>query len=309
MERIVENLKTQRHRSSTRKNYYSVWRCFNQFFVRLDRKPPSWEERLTLFVAYMIDNDKKSSMIKSYISAIKAVLANDGEKLNEDRMLLNSLTSACKLKNDRVRTRLPIRKGLLSLMLKNLPDVIGHNQHYLIVLYRAMLLTAYYGLFRIGEITLSDHVIQVGNVHVGTNKKKLMFVLRSSKTHGLDKKPQIVKINATQISEQKLMRTPLINSFCPFQAMDQYITLRRSRKNDCEPFFIFKDCSPVMGQQYRKVIKKCIKHLGLQENLYSAHSTRVGRASDLFYTLNISVETIRKLGRWSSTAIYEYFRQ
>ena len=57
-----------------------------------------------------------------------------------------------------------------------------------------MFVSAYYGLLRIGKIALGLHVIKVTDVHVGVNKKKVLFVLRSSKTHVLGSKPQIVKI-------------------------------------------------------------------------------------------------------------------
>ena len=38
---IVEQLKLQRHRQSTKDNYYGIWKTFNQFFIRLDIKPTS----------------------------------------------------------------------------------------------------------------------------------------------------------------------------------------------------------------------------------------------------------------------------
>ena len=85
---------------STKRNYYSVWKNFNAFFVRLDRKPSTWENCLTLYIAYLIDNQKRSQTIRSYISAIRSVLREDGFVLNEDKFLLASLTRACKLKND-----------------------------------------------------------------------------------------------------------------------------------------------------------------------------------------------------------------
>ena len=75
------------------------------FFIRLDHKPDNLEDRLTLFVGYLVENKKKSSTVRSYILAIKSVLKDDGIDLCEDRYLLTSLTSACKYKNDRVTTR------------------------------------------------------------------------------------------------------------------------------------------------------------------------------------------------------------
>ena len=36
---IVEDLKHNQHQSSTKRNYYAVWKVFNEFFIRLDEKP------------------------------------------------------------------------------------------------------------------------------------------------------------------------------------------------------------------------------------------------------------------------------
>ena len=81
---IVDKLKWEQHRSSTKRTYYSVWKTFNQFYVQLNVQPKNWEDRLTLFVAYLINKNRKSGTIKSYVSAIRAVLMEVGEKLNED---------------------------------------------------------------------------------------------------------------------------------------------------------------------------------------------------------------------------------
>ena len=57
---IVDRLKTERVRKSTRANYYGIWRSFNEFFIKLKFiKPNSWEERLVLFAGYLADDGKK----------------------------------------------------------------------------------------------------------------------------------------------------------------------------------------------------------------------------------------------------------
>ena len=127
---IIEHLKQERHRSSTRKNYYSVSKVFNQFFIHLDIKPSTWEHRLTLFVGYLVINNRKSTTINCYVSAIKAVLANIGVVINENRFLLSALVNACKLRNDRISTKLPIRHGLTNLLLKAVSDIFT-KQPYL----------------------------------------------------------------------------------------------------------------------------------------------------------------------------------
>ena len=77
------------------------------------------------------------------------------------------------------------------------------DQPYLFILFKAMIMTAYFGLFCIGEITDSDHVIKAKDVHVGVNKDKLLFVLRSSKTHGKGIKPQQIRIAVEKTKKEQ----------------------------------------------------------------------------------------------------------
>ena len=184
-------------RDSTRQNYYGIWRSFNEFFIKLDIKPNNWEDRLVLFVGHLIHKEQKSATIRSYVSAIRAVLSDINITLNEDKFLLASITRACKRRNYWMDHRFPIHRGILKLILKATESMfINSNQSYLLVLYKALFVTAYFGLFRIGELTQSAHVVLAKDVHIGTNKKKLLFVLRSSKTHGEDSRPQTVRICA-----------------------------------------------------------------------------------------------------------------
>ena len=178
-----------------------MWKSFNNFFVQLDEKPDNWEDRITLFVGYLInDQQAKSQTVKIYVSAMKAALMDIDVEVNEDRVLLVALTKACKFRNDYVRTRLPIQKILLIELIR-LTGIhfMDQNQPYLAVLHQALFSTAYFGLFRVSEITLSpsDHIIQVTDVHMGQNKKKILFVLRSSKTHRPYAEPQMIKISSS----------------------------------------------------------------------------------------------------------------
>ena len=197
MEDIIESLKFNGHRDSTRKNYYSIWKQFNNFFIKLDSKPTEWEDRLSLFAAFLVQNGKQSSTVRSYMSALKAVLFNAGLEITENRCLLSAITRGCKLKNDVVKIRLPIQKGMLRIILRMLITIFlrgDNNQPYLPTLYRALFSTAYYGLFRVGEVTTGSHPIMAKDVHVETNKRKMLFILRSSKTHDKSNHLQSVKI-------------------------------------------------------------------------------------------------------------------
>ena len=113
IEAIVERLSAERFRSSTRETYHRMWRLFNQFFIRLDCKPKDWEQRLVLFMGFLVDAGLQSTSVKSYASAIRAVLKELKIKLEPENYLITSLTKACRLKNDVVEHRFPIHKGVL----------------------------------------------------------------------------------------------------------------------------------------------------------------------------------------------------
>ena len=279
----------------TRNNYYVIWHNFNDFFVKLDVKPDEWEDRLTLYVTYLIDQGRISTTIRCYISAIRAILREVVVELTEDKVLLASLMRACEWR-DTVSNRLPIRKGLLKFIIKALQDMFA-SQPYLKILYIALFLTTYFGLFRIGEVTESLHVVLAQNIHVGTNKNKLLFVLHISKTHNKGSKPQTIKISSETSS----------NKFCcPFWAVKQFVLIRKKFINN-KQFFIFRDRSPVTPAHFRAVLAKAIKWNKLNPLSYSSQGFRAGRSSDLL-DLGLSVETIQKLGRWKSSAVYTYLR-
>lgn len=117
--------------------------------------------------------NRKSTTIKSYISAIRAVLPYEGIELNENKVLLTSLIKACKLQNDCIKTKLPIRKGVLTIIIDSVDQMFSTPQPYLSAPYKALYSMAYFGLFRVGELTQSTHVVKAKDAHVGINKNKL----------------------------------------------------------------------------------------------------------------------------------------
>ena len=298
----------QCHRDTTRKNYYRVWKIFSQFYFKLDVKPSTWEQRITLFVGYLINTNKQSSTIKSYLSALRAVLKQDKVILHEDQFLISSLTKACRLKNDCVKLRHPIQKGMLGLLVREVRKYfeVERNQSYLSLLYQTILSTGYFGLFWIGELTKGEHPVLARDVHVGANKRKFLFILRTSKTHGKNVKPQSVKISShnkmsNQCKECNEYRTP-----CPYSLLRTYAQARGAFSGN-EIFFVFSDGSPVQPRHVRNCLKLVLIRLGFDHKLYTFHSLRIGRSQDLL-KYGLSVETIKKLGRWQSNAVFRYLR-
>ena len=300
---IVEKLKSERCRSSTCKTYHAIWKVFGKFYSRLDKKPIEWVDKLVLFAGYLIEVCKlQSQTVKTYLSAIKAVLAEDGIQIESDNFVLRSLTHACKLKNDRIITHFPIHRDVLNLILKETKKYFS-SQPYLLCMYLALFSTAYFGLLPIGELTAGPHVITVCNVHVGTNKHKVLFILRTSKTHNKGDKPQRVKI-ARLGCKTSLTKSSLP---CPFQSLRDFISFRPKALHLDEQFFVFSDGSILTQSQARETLKLHIKRIGLDERAYNFHSLRIGRGGDLL-KLGLSVETIKKLGSWKSNAVFACLR-
>ena len=251
------------------------------------------------------DCEVKSTTVRSYVSAIKSVLKDDGIDVNEDKYLLSSLTRACRMVNDRVYTRLPIQRGLLNVMLDKIEVLylIRDNQSYLCTLYKALFSTTYFGLFRVSEVTTGPHPIKACGVHIGENKHKVLFKLRSSKTHGQDNKPQIVTI--TRFHRSHDIENMRDKRYCPFDLIREYVKMRRKYVNAGESFFVFYDRKPVTPYNMRTVLKTLLEEIGLDYSMYRTHSMRIGRSVDLL-RCGVSVLEIRKLGRWRTNVVYKY---
>ena len=260
-------------------------------------------------MADIIDRGLQSQSVKTYVSAIKRVLQNDGYIWNEDKLVLGSLTKATRIINDHVKTRLPIQCGLLELILFEIQRIFrSKNQIYLEKLYKAIFILGYYGMLRAGELCLSnisDHTVKAQNFHLACNKEKILIVLYSSKTHGKGNIPQKIKISSIKNDTRN---TYVYRNFCPFKVIGEYIQIRGQKiENENEPFFIFKDKTSVTAAHTRGILQTILTNLGLNSNLYGLHSLRIGRCTDLM-KFGYSILEIKKAGRWRSNVVFRYLR-
>ena len=187
---------------------------------------------------------------------------------------------------------------------------LNSNQQYLAVMYKAIFSASYFGLLRVGKVTSGTHPILAGNVHIAENKRKVLFILRTSKTHWKDSKPQFVKISMSIDKKRSIKgcniqgpNAPL--AWCPYALLREYVMERPSKMKVDEPFFVFTDKTPVSPNHMRKMLKFLLTLSGFNAQLYSTHSLRIGRCVDL-QKMQIHVDLIRKLGRWRSNCVYRY---
>ena len=225
----------------------------------------------------------------------------------DDRILLSSLMRACRLRNDRVLARLPIHLRLLDLLIFEVKRMF-RLQPFLSVLYQTLLMFGYYGLMHVGELTQGDHVVLAKDVHMATNKQKILVVLHSSKTHKAESRPQKIKITALQDSKQTKSKSQSMTCFSPFETARHFIRSRGGYKSVNEQFFVFRDRSPVQPQHLRQVLKNALKNMGLDQSLYDVHSLRIGRCTDMM-KFGYTIEQIKRAGRWKSNTVYKYIKE
>ena len=298
---VIEDMRNRRHRGTTKITYMNIWRAFNKFLIRLDRRPPSWEERLTLYVGYLIGKGAQSCTIRTYVSAIRSKLADDDYELKERKLLFSALTQACCLVNDVIKTRLPIQKGLLHLILSELDKIydVERNQAYLALVFKCIIIIAYYGLLRISEL-VGIHAVKAKDVYCSWEDQKIKLVLYTSKTHGRNRRPQEIKITAEEESYD-------IRFHSPFQLITVFGQARGNYNTEDENFFIYHDHSPVKPSHVRRALNRAISRLGLSASLYGTHSMRIGRATDML-KFGMSIDDIKVVGRWRSNTVFKYIR-
>ena len=215
------------------------------------------------------------------------------------------------VKNDRVKVRLPIKKPMLKILIQETANLF-HDQPFLLALYQAILITMYYGLFRICEVTktVSGHEIKVKDVKIGNNKNKLLFILRTSKMHGHGSKPFSIKINSTDFDPMGNLtsQAEFTDEYCPFKLLRNYLQLRKKRRNNEEQFFVFYDRTPVTAVQFRSILRSLLSRVGFDYTFYGSHSICTGRTGDLL-DQGIEWGVLCKLGRRKMNgAIYTYLK-
>ena len=285
----------------------SIWRHFNRFLIKLDmRIATSWEEKVALFGAHLTENGLQSSTLKSYFSAIKYILKSDGYEWSDNKAVLNGLIKGCKMVNDQIKIRLPIRRKLLELMLFEV-ERLYDDQPYLEYMYKAAFVLAYFAMLRVGEIGLGDHTVLAPNVHVSMNndRSKILVVLYTSKTHGEDSDLQRITVSPHDGPCSAKAHSAFF--FCPVQIVNRYMAIKGGFSNKEEKFITYHDHSPVQPEQLRKILRLLLDNLRLQSEYYDMHSFRSGKSVDMFHE-GYSLSQIKMAGRWQSNVVYKYLK-
>lgn len=286
-------------RQSTRNKYHKIHNRLNSFCENLTRKPDNWADKVHLYFTYLMVTGAKSNTLATYKSAIKKILTSDGCQVQLNTVALASIIKACKYKNDEVIHRLPIDHSMLITLINTLERYFD-QQPYLLILYKAMFSAAYHGLLRIGEMTNSEHAILARDVLVARNRRKIQFLLRSSKTHGLGDPPQIISVHCDCWPQGE-------PKYCPYEILYEYNITKDNYSCDSDQYFVFRGNIPVETNEFRKLLKRVLTWANIACDDFSAHSFCIGHAHDM-ERRGEDVSVIKAKGRWKSSVFYAYLK-
>ena len=254
---------------------------------------PVKSNTLGLFIAHMDFEGISPSTIQSIISGIGFFhklkdLDNPASSYLVKRAILGA-----KSKARPPAQAAPIQIDLLLEICKLAEDLIVPSYDALLV--KSMLLFAYHGCLRFGEIGNSGgtkHTIDIDQVKIGHDGTKgwVTFTMESFKN---SKSPVKFRMNQTVQAKH-----------CPVRALTQYLGERGGVRG---PLFIRKNGKAVSRDFFAKQIKFLVAKKGLDPDKYNTHSLRAGRATDLAI-VGTPDAIIKETGRWGSNAFYKYVR-
>ena len=279
---------------STQRTYAIAVNMMNQFIVLTGIVFPFGPTEMALFVAYLSDRSYKPSSILTYSAGVSFLHKIAGHADPGTSFIVQKTMEGLKRGNPCGDMRLPITINLLqSLVMRALPQVC--NEVYNVTLFKAMFTVAFFGLFRVGELTVASrdqsHTLEIDNVRFDRALEGYVLTLTSFKFSG--GKPASVLI---QCHDNK--------GICAVCNLRAYLYMRGTHSG---PLFCRKNKQPVNRNDFSTQLRRMLKYLNMDTKRYQAHSFRVGGAT-YAAQLGMSDAEIRQLGRWRSNAFKKYIR-
>ena len=244
-----------------------------------------------MFVAYLHNEGYSPASIVSYTSSLGYIHRLLGYTDPTSSKLVQKLIAGATRVTPPAPPRLPITIIILHRLLEAVDLHIKHYYHR--PLLKAMFVTSFFGLMRMGEVTMSKH----GEVPLQMNQLQLSqskFIISISQfKHNSKLKPVDIIFPRSQDV-----------SMCPVVLMSSYLLLRGFQPG---PIFSYPSLSPIKRSFFYSKLNFLLQSIGCDVDRYQSHSFRIGGAS-YFAELGYTDSQIRLLGRWDSNAFIRYIR-
>lgn len=253
--------------------------------------PPPPDD-LVYFIAFLSLKNLSFNTAKSYISAIsyKCKIMNMCD--NTQQFIVKKCLEGMRRTKSRADSRLPITESILLNIVSRLPGLAMNM--YESKLFKAAFVIAFWGLFRVGEITLTkskpiNQIIAYQDVKFEGDS--VVILVRFSKSDQTGKGDKVI-----------LKKTKGL--ICPVASLQEYL---EKRPNIPGPLFCHFNGNPISRFQFSAMLNKCLTKAGLNLQRFTSHSFRIGGASFLARNGH-STEEIMNRGRWRSSSYKSYIR-
>lgn len=175
-----------------------------------------------------------------------------------------------------------------------------NSSAYQTLLYQTLFLVAFYGFFRVGELTVKGAIlkplVQIQDLHFQfkDNCVTAATIVITNFKHNLGRHPFPVVLDCATGTE-----------FCPVNYLQRYCSMRGTILG---ALFCFSDGSPVKTSHFTQQLRQALNFCGLDSSKYKSHSFRSGAAS-FAADKGLSDARIHQLGCWKSDAFKLYIRQ
>ena len=278
--------------------YNAALSSLNQFCVsqNIPFFLPVSQQIISLYIAWLYQKNLSYKSVVTYLAGISYFHRLNNWDDPTARFYIKKAMEGYKRQNWHSDTRLPITIDMLNDLCTSLSTVC--YSYYESVLFRAMFLVAFFGLFRISELVVvptlsSDCSLKASDVsfHNRSGIFIAKLILKKSKNNQRGP-PQIITMS--ELQNKRL---------CPVNALQTYLKTKPSS----DSLFCHINSSPVTRFQFTTVLKKCLSYLGISSGRLLSHSFRIGAATYL-HSMGISHDIIKKKGRWSSHSYKNYIR-
>lgn len=285
----------------TRRSYQRAWAVFRQFYAQFYGSPnptlPLSPVCLPLYISYLSFRKLAYSTITLHLSAISYAHKVGGFCDPTKSFLIQKLLTALS-RQRHSDIRLPITRPVLNELVRSLEYT--NSSAFQRTLFSAMFLTAFYGLFRIGELSTKSarfacSVVQYRDLQILSREGVpcTVKITISDYKHNSDHRPFDILITRDDSV-----------SFCPVKTLLNYCKVRGNRPG---PLFCNSDQTPISVYQFNTELLRCLQYCGLDISRYKNHSFRIGGACHAA-DKGFSDAQIRALGRWKSDAFKVYLR-
>lgn len=278
---------------STWRGYVSAWAKWCSFCSDFQGNRFSDDSAQAIaFVCRLVEEGLSVASIRRVLAGVSFFFRIGGLSPLGSQPLLRQMLQGLQRSAPVVSGRRPISLSLLARLVQVLPSVCFSSFECL--LFRSAFLLAFFGAFRLMELVAVNRTSPTGLLFSEACfcEEYLLLWLRRSKTDQRGR-GRWIRLN-------RFLGSPL----CPVEALRLFLDVRPS----CGVALLcHEDGSPLTKFQFNSVLRRSLVGLGCGNFKVSAHSFRIGAATEAA-RLGLDESVIKRLGRWESSRYNLYVR-